>query len=395
MGRTGQMKTALWIALRTFQVLFLWMIGGVSIQSSFAADVFDACSQSWTRALIQIRSPGLSPYDYETWGPISQIATYCPHHPELIDTLFSVLNDDTRRDDWDQAMLWISQAVHGGVKLSKSNVESLVKRLPKLPLYDRGGCMSLLGNAKDHVEIATAAVRPYLANDKATVSTVAAASILRLVATDQEAQKVLLTVATSPTVKDRRCSVFRIGRSGVDTPPFREALRVAMKDSDSGVRVLSACSLWQITKSTEESLPVLKASLADEIVQIEFKTAMAPSATYPSQHISTINCLGEMAITEPGAKQLLDDIATKRIEFGDEWPLIAQTLIGAHGKVKYGTMSYQEAAIRMALADDGVFSEIARKRFSKLTNAELESKLELFAAFRKQDAKWSEVSKHP
>ena len=389
------MKTALCIALRTLQIFFLWMIGGVLIQSSFAADDFDACKQRWARALIDIRSPKPSPHDYDTWGPISQIATCCPHHPELIDALFSVLNDDTRREDWDQAMQWISQAVHGGVKLSKSNVESLSKILPKLQLYDRDGCMGLLGGQKEHTEIAIAAVRPYLAHEKATLSTIAAAAVLRLDPTDQEARNVLLNVVTSLTIKDRRCSVYRIGRSGVDTPQFREALRVAMKDSDSGVRVLSACSLWEITKSTEESLPVLKASLADEIVQINLNTVMIPSATYPSQHLSTINCLGEMAITEPGAKQLLDDIATKRIVIGDEWQLISLALIRSQGKVKYGAMSFQEAAIRMALADDGVFSEIARKRFSKLPSVELEAKLELFAAFRKQDAIWSEVSKLP
>ena len=395
MGRTRQMKTALWIALRTLQIFFLGMIGGVSIQPSFAADDFAACQQSWARALIDIRSSGTEPHDYETWGPIGQIATYCPHHPELIETLFTVLNDETRREDWDQAMQWIAQAVHYGVKLSKPQVESLVKILPKLPVYHRDGCLSLLGGQKDNAEIAITAVRPYLANEKATLSTIAAAAVLRLSPTDPEAQKVLLNVATSQTIKDRRCATRRMGRSGVDTPQFREALRVAMKDADSGVRVLSACSLWEITKSADESLPVLKVSLADESVQIDCNTVMYPSATYPSQHLSTINCLGEMAITEPGAKQLLEDIAMKRIAVGDEWPQISQTLISAHGKVKYGEMSFEEAAIRTALADDGVFSEIAKQRFSKRTTVELEETLKLFEAFRKQEALWSEASQLP
>ena len=168
-----------------------------------------------------------------------------------------------------------------------------------------------------------------------------------------------------------------------------------MKDADSGVRVLSSRSLWEITKSADESLPVLKVSLADESVQIDCNTVMYPSATYPSQHLSTINCLGEMAITEPGAKQLLEDIAMKRIAVGDEWPQISQTLISAHGKVKYGEMSFQEAAIRTALADDGVFSEIAKQRFSKRTTVELEETLKLFEAFRKQEALWSEASQLP
>lgn len=389
------MKTTLLIALRTLPILISWLIYGVSIQSLLAADDFAASKQRWALALVDVQSPDPSRHQSETWWAIDEIVKYCPHHPELIDTLFSVLNDDTRRDDWEQAIMNIHTAVQGDARLSKSHVDKLTQILPQIVIYKRGSCIGLLGLQKENAAIAIAAVRPYLASDESALSTRAASSVLRLSPTDQEAQRVLLTLATSQTIKDRRCAVYWMGKSGVDTPQFREALRVAMKDSDSGVRVLSSSSFWEITKSAEESLPVLRASLDDESVFIEFGATIARNVTYPSQHVSTINCLGEMATIDHNAKQLLEDIAMKKITVEDAWASISDSLIRSNGRVKYGVTSFQEAAVRTALADDGVFSEIARKRLSKLTTVELKAKLKLFSAFRKQDAVWSEASKLP
>lgn len=389
--RIRQLKTSWRSPFRQFLIVTLCWVAGVSIRSALAGDDLETWKQDGARALIDVRGSGPDLQGYETWGPILQIAEFCPHHPELIETLFSVLQDETRRDDWEQAMGCVSTAVHHGFKLSLSHVHTLVAILPKLKVYDCGGCLFLLGTAQEHADIAMAAVRPYLAHDNTPLSTNAAASVLRLNPTDREAHDVLLKVAISMTIKDRRCAVFRMGRSGVDTPQFRDALRVAMKDSDSGVRVLSACSLWGITKSAEEALPVLRASLADESVQIDFSPVSFPSRTYPSQHVSIINCLGEMATTKPAAKQLVEDIAMKKIVVDDEWGAIIPSLIRANGRVKYGETSFQEAVIRTALADDGVFSEIAKNLYSKLTNDERRSRLELYPALREQEALWKEL----
>lgn len=385
------MKTSMWNPYRQILIVTLCCFSGVSIRSSLAGDDLETWKQRGARALVDVRGSDPDLHGYETWGPILQIAEFCPHHPELIETMFSVLKDETRRDDWVQSMGCVSTAVHYGFKLSQSHVQTLVAILPKLRVYDRGGCLALLGSAKDHAVIAIAAVRPYLAHENAILSAIAAASVLRLAPTDREAQDVLLKVASSMTIKDRRCAVYRMGRSGVDTPEFRDALRVAMKDLDSGVRVLSACSLWGITKSAEETLPVLRASLADESVQIDLSPAFYPSRTYPSQHVSVINCLGEMATTEPVAKQLVEDLAMKKIIVDDEWGAIIFPLIRANGRVKYGETSFQEAAIRTALADDGVFSEIAKKVFSELTTDERRASLELYSALREQEAIWKEL----
>ncbi|MFO1007736.1 MAG: hypothetical protein U0929_17365 [Planctomycetaceae bacterium] len=242
--------------------------------------------------------------------------------------------------------------------------------------------------------MAIEAIRPELASDHIAIRTFAAASVLRLKPTDEKAKHILLTVSASPEISERQRAVRMIGSTGLDIAQFTEALRSALKDIDSGVRVLAACSLWEITRSEDESLPVLISSLSDEIVYINLDTVTFASRSYPSQHLTAILCLGEMSGTVPGAQQALDDIAKKRIMLADDWRLISMALLLANGTAKYPGMQIQEIAIRTALDDDSVFSEIAKVQLTGMTAAEMSARLELFEAFRKQEARWKESSGH-
>lgn len=387
------MKTA-WLTIRRMIYLcIVWAVGEQLIPTCIAVDNFDTCKQKWAEAIADIRSPAEpsdDSNDYETWGWINQITTHCPHYPGIVDPLFAILDDDNRREEWMQSIQCIDHVVRGGVVLSNANVESLARVLPQVDVYDRRQGLWLLGACKQSAEIAIEAIRPDLVNDHVAIRTFAAASVLRLKPTDETAKQILLMLSASPEISERQRAVRMIGSTGLDIPQFADALRAALKDVDSGVRVLAACSLWEMTRSEDESLPVLISSLSDEIVYINLDAVTFASRTYPSQFLAAISCLGEMSGMVPSAQQVLEDIARKRIQIADDWRAISMALLSANGAAKYPGMQLQEITIHTALDDDGAFSEIAKAQLTRLTAAEMAARLELFEAFRKQEARWKE-----
>jgi HEAT repeat protein len=78
--------------------------------------------------------------------------------------------------------------------------------------------------------------------------------------------EILRVLDSSPSEFQRRSAATAVGRIAIANPLVVETLRKALKDADEDVRIAAVCSLWQLSKVTEQDILVLVSFLNETTV---------------------------------------------------------------------------------------------------------------------------------
>jgi HEAT repeat protein len=132
----------------------------------------------------------------------------------------------------------------------------------------------------------------------------AAGALIQIKKGHPESLDWLLDRLKSDRPLERATAASALGRLGPYGKPAVAKLLERLEDQDSTVRVLAACSLWQLTLEPSRILPVLQGALGDANAEVK----LSPDgvwATHPTQRQLAAFYLGGMG---PAARPAVPDL---------------------------------------------------------------------------------------